>query len=234
VLVHGGRQGSWSWRRLAPLLRTAGHDVYAPTLSGLADRRHLLTPSIDLDMHVQDIQALLYFEDLHDVVLVGHSYGGMVITAVCETDARERVAQLVYLDALVPRPGETAYDLMAPSITAELRASVATDGDGWRVPARTGNGVFGLTDPAEVAWALPRLSDQPASTYEQPLRGNAGAESLPRHFIRFTEPAVIPDYVVDRARLEPGWTYAEVAAPHAGALSHPDAVASTLLMTLQS
>jgi pimeloyl-ACP methyl ester carboxylesterase len=234
VLVHGGRQGSWSWRRLAPRLRSAGHDVYTPTLSGLADRRHLLTPNIDLDTHVEDVRALLYFEDLRDVVLVGHSYGGMVITAVCETDARERVGQLVYLDALVPHPGEAAYDLMAPRIAAELRASVAADGDGWRVPARTGEGVFVLTDPADVAWVGARLSDQPVSTYEQRLRANTGAESLPRHFIRFTEPAVIPQHVVDRARRAPGWTYSEVAAPHAGALSHPDAVASALLITLRS
>src|SRR4051795_8938433 len=87
VLVHGGRQGSWSWSRVAPRLRAAGCDVWTPTLSGLADRGHLLAPSIDLDVHVEDVRALLEYEDLQNVVLVGHSYGGMVITALCETDA---------------------------------------------------------------------------------------------------------------------------------------------------
>jgi pimeloyl-ACP methyl ester carboxylesterase len=233
VLVHGGRQGSWSWSRLAPLLRSLGHDVYAPTLTGLADRGHLLAPGIDLDLHVQDIRGLLQYEDLHDTVLVGHSYGGMVITALCETDARERIADLVYLDALIPTPGDTAYDLMNPDITASLRRSVAEDGDGWRVPARTGDGVFGLTDLDDLEWASARLSDQPAATYTQPLRSNAAAATLPRHFIRFTDPAVIPDHVVDRARLDPAWRYSEVAAPHAGALSHPAEVAAALLATLE-
>lgn len=229
VLVHGGRQGSWSWARVAPRLRAAGCDVRAPTLTGLADRGHMLAPSIDLDTHVEDVRALLEYEDLHDVVLVGHSYGGMVITAVCETDARARIAALVYLDALIPEPGECAYDLMAPEITANLRKAVAREGDGWRVPARTGNGVFGLTDPADVAWASARLSDQPAATYTAALRTDAAARTLPRAFIRFTAPAVIPDRVVDRARRNASWRYTEVAAPHAGSLSHPDEVTRTLL-----
>jgi len=163
---------------------------------------------------------------------VGHSYGGMVITALCETDARKRIAALVYLDALIPRPGDNAYDLMAPEITANLRQSVARDGDGWRVPARTGNGVFGLRDPDDVAWASARLSDQPAATYTDALRSDAAARTLPRTYIRFTTPAVIPEHVVDRARKDPSWRYAEVAAPHAGPLSHPDEVARALLDVL--
>lgn len=232
VLVHGGRQGSWSWTRVAPRLRAAGHAVWTPTLSGLADRAHLLSPSIGLDTHVEDVRALLEYEDLHDVVLVGHSYGGMVITALCETDARQRIAALVYLDALIPRPGDNAYDLMAPEITANLRQSVARDGDGWRVPARTGNGVFGLSDPDDVAWASARLSDQPAATYTDALRSDAAARTLPRTYLRFTRPAVIPEHVVDRARKDPSWRYAEVAAPHAGPLSHPDEVARALLDVL--
>lgn len=232
MLVHGGRQGSWSWRRVAPLLRAAGCAVYAPTLTGLADRGHLLARTVDLDVHVEDVRALLEYEDLADVVLVGHSYGGMVITALAETDARPRIAALVYLDALVPRPGDTAYDLMAPEITANLRASVARDGNGWRVPARTGDGVFGLTDPDDIAWAAARLSDQPEATYTAQLRSDVAAASLPRHYIRFTAPAVIPEHVVDRARRDPSWRYSEVAAPHAGPLSHPREVARALLATL--
>lgn len=233
VLVHGGRQGGWSWTRVAPRLRAAGCEVWTPTLSGLADRGHLLSPSIDLDTHVEDVRALLTYEDLHDVVLVGHSYGGMVITALCETDARDRIAALVYLDALVPQPGDTAYDLMAPEITANLRESVAREGDGWRVPARTGNGVFGLTDPDDVGWASARLSDQPAATYTDALRSDAAARTLPRAYIRFTAPAVIPEHVVDRARRDPSWRYTEVAAPHAGPLSHPDEVTRALLELLR-
>jgi pimeloyl-ACP methyl ester carboxylesterase len=232
VLIHGGRQGGWLWVRVTPLLRSAGWDVYAPTLSGLADRAHLLTPAIDLATHIEDVRALLKFQDLHDVVLVGHSYGGMVITALCETDALPRIAELVYLDALIPRPGDSAFDLMPPELTASIREAVAGEGDGWRVPGRTG-GVFGLTDPADVAWAGARLTDQSAATYTDTLRSDTAASSLPRHFIRFTDPALIPDHVVDRARLDPTWTYAEVAAPHGGALSHPNEVARAILAAVQ-
>jgi pimeloyl-ACP methyl ester carboxylesterase len=214
---------------VAPRLRAAGCAVVAPTLTGLADRAHLLAPTVDLDLHVEDVRALISYEDLTDVVLVGHSYGGMVITALAETDVRPRLAGLVYLDALVPRPGDTAYDLMTPEITANLRASVAADGDGWRVPARTGDGVFGLSDPDDVAWASARLTDQPEATYTQPLRSDAAAGTLPRHYIRFTAPAVIPEHVVDRARRDPSWRYSEVAAPHAGPLSHPDEVTLAIL-----
>lgn len=232
VLVEGAWHGGWCWRKVAPLLRAAGHDAYAATLTGLGERLHLASPAIDLTTHIQDVANVLEYEDLREVVLVGHSYGGMVITALAETDARSRLAALVYLDALIPQPGDTAYDLMAPEITANLRASVARDGDGWRVPARTGDGVFGLTEPADVAWAAARLSDQPEATYTAPLRSDTAARGLPRHYIRFTDPAVIPDHVVDRARHDPSWTYREVAAPHAGPLSHPADVARALLETL--
>lgn len=183
-------------------------------------------------MHVEDVRALIEYEDLQDVTVVGHSYGGMVITALAETDVRPRLAALVYLDGLVPQPGDTAYDLMAPKITANLRASVARDGDGWRVPARTGDGVFGLTEPDDIAWASARLSDQPEATYTAPLASDAAARTVPRHYIRFTAPAVIPEHVVDRARRDPAWRYSEVAAPHAGPLSHPADVARALLETL--
>jgi pimeloyl-ACP methyl ester carboxylesterase len=229
VLVHGGRQGGWSWQRVARRLRASGCEVLAPTLTGVGERAHLLRPEIDLDAHVADMRAVLEYEDVRDAVLVGHSYGGMVITAACEGVPAGRVAGLIYFDALLPRPGENAYDLMNPAITTDLRAAVTSDGDGWRVPARTGRGVFGLTDPADVAWAGARLTDQPARTYEQPLRSDAAASTYPRAFIRCTHPAVIPDEVVARARDDRSWHYSEIAGPHAAMISMPDAVADALL-----
>ena len=105
VLVHGAWHGGWCWSRVAPLLRGAGYPVFAPTLTGLGERLHLLTPQVDLDTHVRDITSLLDYEDLHNVILVGHSYGGMVISGVAET-AGTRLAQLVYLDAFLPEDGK--------------------------------------------------------------------------------------------------------------------------------
>jgi pimeloyl-ACP methyl ester carboxylesterase len=229
VLVHGGRQGGWSWQRVARRLRALGHEALTPTLTGVGERAHLLRPEIDLDAHVADLLAVLEYEDVRDAVLVGHSYGGMVTTAACEAVPPGRIGSLIYFDALLPRPGENAYDLMNPTITADLRAAVASQGDGWRVPARTGRGVFGLTDPDDVEWAGARLTDQPARTYEQPLRSDAAASAYPRAFIRCTDPAVIPDDVVDRARNDLSWQYSEIAGPHAAMISAPDDVADALV-----
>jgi pimeloyl-ACP methyl ester carboxylesterase len=109
VLIHGAWHGGWCWKKLTPLLRAAGHEVYTPTLTGLADRAHLLSPQIGLNTHIADISALLEYEDLHNVILVGHSDGGMVITGVAEV-AAQRLAHLVFLDAFVPQDGQSLFD----------------------------------------------------------------------------------------------------------------------------
>ncbi len=113
VLVHGSMHGGWCWKRVAPLLRAAGHDVYTPTLTGLAERVHLAHPGIDLDAQIRDVLGVLEFEDLHDVVLAGHSYGAMVITGVADR-APERIGHLVYLDGAMARDGQTVLDLFPP------------------------------------------------------------------------------------------------------------------------
>src|SRR6185437_12915683 len=110
VLVHGGHHGGWCYKKVARLLRSAGHEVYSPTLTGLGERRHLLGPKVDLETHIADVVGVLEFEDLHDVILVGHSYGGMVITGVADR-ALERIKELVYLDAAHPRNGESLADV---------------------------------------------------------------------------------------------------------------------------
>src|SRR5262245_7560983 len=109
VLVHGGGHGGWCYQRVARLLRSQGHDVYTPTLTGLGEREHLLGPHIDLSLQIDDIVKMLFFEDLRDVILVGHSYGGMIITGVADR-ATDRVGHLVYLDAATPKNGESLAD----------------------------------------------------------------------------------------------------------------------------
>lgn len=140
VLIHGGWHGGWCWKKLAPLLRVAGHDVHAPTLTGLGERAHLLCPEITLSTHVQDIVALLKYEDLQGVVLVGHSYGGMVMTAVAE-EVSERLAQLVYLDAFVPLDGQALGDLADPAFLPAWKPELkptARAGGCRRLPLRDG------------------------------------------------------------------------------------------------
>ena len=109
VLVHGGWAGGWQWREVAGLLRAAGHEVFTPTLTGLGERVHLANPDIGLDTHIQDILMVLEYEELRDVILVGYSYSGMVITGVAEL-APERISQLIYLDAFVPQDGQSMLD----------------------------------------------------------------------------------------------------------------------------
>ena len=183
VLVHGAWHGGWCWSRVAPLLRGAGYPVFAPTLTGLGERLHLLTPQVDLDTHVRDITSLLDYEDLHNVILVGHSYGGMVISGVAET-AGTRLAQLVYLDAFLPENGKALKDYSP----IDLEGLARTRGDGWRVPPTGSARDFGVTDEKDIAWVDTRLGDQPLKTFTQPARLSGKTSSPPaRAFIRFTK-----------------------------------------------
>jgi pimeloyl-ACP methyl ester carboxylesterase len=133
VIVHGAWSGAHAWRWVRPLLREAGHEVFTPTLTGLGERAHLATPETDVDTHVADVAAVLHFEDLADVVLVGHSYGGLVISALADRHP-ERVAQLIYLDADVPEDGDCEFDFFPADERAGLEEAARTRGDGWKVP----------------------------------------------------------------------------------------------------
>jgi pimeloyl-ACP methyl ester carboxylesterase len=177
VLVHGAWHGGWCWTKLSPLLRAAGHVVFAPTLTGLGERSHLLTRAIDLDTHITDIAQVLEYENLEEVVLVGHSYGGMVITGVADRSTA-RVGQLVFLDAFVPDGGKSLSDY-------GRRFPPATE-DSWHDPSPVPQG-FGVTNERDVAWMKARLTDMPRNCMTQPLRLSAkGVTSIRGTFIRCT------------------------------------------------
>ncbi len=160
VLVHGAWLGGWCWRKVTPLLRDAGHDVFAPTLTGLGERSHLLTRDVGLDTHITDIVQVLEYEDLSNVVLVGHSYGGMVITGVADK-ASDRISQLVYLDAMLPENGKAMTDYNNRKYAPITEAS-------WHDPAGAPQG-YGVTDPRDVAWVQKRLTEMPRKCMTQPL-----------------------------------------------------------------
>jgi pimeloyl-ACP methyl ester carboxylesterase len=134
VIVHGGWGGAWEWRAFAPLLQQAGHEVLRTTLTGLGERVHLASPEISLGTHVRDVVNALFYEDLRDVILVGHSYGGAVVTGAAER-VPERLAHLVYVDAFVPEDGQVGHGLLGPEVAADWRERVRTLGDGWRLPS---------------------------------------------------------------------------------------------------
>ncbi len=168
VLIHGGGHGGWCWRSVARLLRGAGHEVHAPTLTGLGERRHLIGPEVTLDTHVEDVAALLFHEDLREVILVGHSYGGMVVTGAADR-AADRVGRLVYLDAAIPVDGEALID-SSPGLRAFADVELV---DGVRLglwPRNVAGPLYGLHDPALAEWAMPRLSPHPWRTFESKLR----------------------------------------------------------------
>lgn len=182
LLVHGAWHSGRVWDRVVPLLESAGHRVLAPSLTGYGDKADLLGPEVGLDTHVQDIVALLDAEDLTDVVLVGHSYAGLVISSAANR-VPHRIAHLVYLDAMVPVDGENAVDVQPMTQTLIDNAT-----DGWRIPPfpefPPPRGLFGVTDPADVAWLRTMLSDQPVRCLQQRVRlDNPAADAIPRTHI---------------------------------------------------
>jgi pimeloyl-ACP methyl ester carboxylesterase len=133
VVAHGAWSSAWAWKKMRPLLRGAGHELWTPTYTGLGERAHLASPAVDLDTHIADVIGVLDMEDLRDIVLIGHSYGGMVATGVMDR-ARDRIAQVVYLDAFVPRDGQCLLDLQAAEVRDRMRELARTSGEGWRLP----------------------------------------------------------------------------------------------------
>ncbi len=231
VLVHGAMHGGWCWKKVVPRLRAAGHEVFTPTLTGLGERAHLAHAGIDLALHVQDVVAVLEYEELRGVVLVGHSYAGMVITGVAER-AADHLAQLVYLDAGVPRDGEAGLDLFAPEEAAAMRAQVAAAGEGWRLPPQGGERPWDVTAPDDVRWVRSKVTPHPFATFTQPLRlANHAAAALPRTFIHCTgaAPRGWRELALRRVRSEPGWRYRALASGHDAMVIAPRELADLLL-----
>jgi pimeloyl-ACP methyl ester carboxylesterase len=226
LVAHGAWSAGWAWKKMRPLLRARGHELYTPTHTGLGERSHLAHAGIDLDAHIADILAVLQFEDLRDVVLVGHSYGGMVATGVADR-AADRIARLVYLDAFVPRDGQSLFDLIGEAATARVREAARVEGEGWRVPA---NPMPPDTPEADVAWAGPRRMMQPLATFEQKLRLTGAAERLPRSYVYCTRPGPGDAFrqFAERARSEPGWRYDELDASHNPHITMPETLAALL------
>lgn len=230
VLVHGGAHGGWCYRDVARRLRAAGHDVFTPTLTGLGERAHLLSPEVDLDTHITDVVAVLHYEDLRDVILVGHSYGGMVITGAADR-AADRVGHLVYLDSVNPADGESLAVLAAPLMQAARAQARVVDGvELVLFPGTEPLPHYGVTDPDAIAWMSERLTPHPFATFAQPLRldDEAALATIPQTQIVCTSTLAGRD----PARLEPAraagrvW---DVDTGHDLMITEPDAVAGLLL-----
>jgi pimeloyl-ACP methyl ester carboxylesterase len=169
VLVHGAWHGSWCWERVRKSLRDAGHKVFTPTLTGLGERSHLNSAAINLSTHIADVVNLLRWEDLSDVILCGHSYGGNVIRGVADRTP-ERIRTLVYLDAFVPEDGECLFDFLSPEWAQQMRLQAQTAGDGWNVPPILAER-FNV-NLQDAAWVNTQCTSQSIASFEEHLRLN--------------------------------------------------------------
>lgn len=226
ILVHGAWHGGWCWGRVAPALRAAGHDVFTPTLSGLSDRAHVLSPAVDLSTHVEDIVRLIDAEGLNEVILVGHSYAGMVISGVAE--ARPDALRIrVHLDAFLPVDGEAAIDLLPEGPAHHYREAVAGPGFGWLIPPRSLE-VLGVTDQADLDWLTPRLTPHPWATYAEQISLSTAADSVPGAYIECVEWMRVFQPQAERAQAR-GWKGFEIPTGHEAMVTAPQHLTDILL-----
>jgi pimeloyl-ACP methyl ester carboxylesterase len=226
VLLHGAWHGGWVWQRVVPALRAAGHAVHAPTLTGVSDRGHLLSPSVGLATHIQDVVALIEAYDLGDVVLVGHSYAGQVVTGVADR-IPARIATRIYLDAFVGDDGDAAIDLLPEKVAGHYRESVAGPGFGWLIPVRSLS-VLGVSDEADLAWLTPRLTPHPWLTYTEPLRIAGDGETVPAAFVECVDWMRVFTPYAERARAG-GFDVRTIPTGHEAMVTAPDRLAGILL-----
>ncbi len=237
VLVHGAWHGGWCWRRVADRLEGAGARVLTPTLTGCGERAHLMGPDVGLDTHIQDVIAVIETEEATGVHLCGHSYGGMVVTGVCDR-IRDRIGSVLYLDAAVPSDGQTMIT-QSPDITpqdaaateAGLRA-LAPDGVAMQVfPDVT---IFGVAaGGADEAWLRRRLTPHPLKTWLDPIRlMHDEPDGLRRTYVHCVDPVLpMASFGAHYARLrnDPGWSVSTLATGHDAMITAPQAVADLLL-----
>ncbi|MFI6309858.1 alpha/beta fold hydrolase [Nocardia fusca] len=225
VLVSGAWHGGWCWQRVTPLLRAAGHDVFTPTLTGVSDNAHVLGPSVGLDTHIDDITRLVDFYALSDVILVGHSYAGQVITGVADRRP-EVISQRIYLDAFVGNNGDAAIDLLPEAVAEHYKESVEGQGEGWLIPTRALD-VLGVHDPEDLAWLTPRLTPHPWKTYTDRLTVSGAVDSVPASFIECTDWMRVFRPYAEKAA-DAGFVTREVATGHEAMVTAPHELARVL------
>ena len=232
VLVHGAWHGSWCWKRVRKALQARGHEVFTPTLTDIAERSHLLSPHVNLDTHIEDVVNLIRWEELSDVVLCGHSYGGCVISGVGDR-VPDRIGALVYLDAFVLEDGQSLHDTLPP-FQRDLQLEAALrDGEGWKVPPIPAE-VFNV-NAHDREWVNRQCTMQPLATFQQliKLRGRVDAVK-PVTFILATgfDNSPFPPFY-ERAKAK-GWKTLTMACGHDVMLDRPEELTRVLLDVVEA
>jgi pimeloyl-ACP methyl ester carboxylesterase len=227
VLVHGAWAGAHGWRHVRKLLIAGGHDVFTPSLTGIGERVHLASPQVDLTTHVTDVVNQVVFEDLVDIVLVGYSYGGVVVTAAAE-HIHDRIRELVFLDAFVPSDGDSAFDALNVSGPALIGL-----GDDWLIPPPPRD----YDDPEEAAWQRPRRVAHPVGCFTERVRVTEPLET--RDFgLTYIKASAEPRDTASgaafweagqRAKASPRWRYYEIDSNHMVASNKPAELAQLLV-----
>lgn len=240
VLVGGAWLGGWCWQPVARRLRDNGHDAYPVTLTGLGEREHLASPQVDLDTHITDVVNLIEFEDLHDVVLLGHSYGGIVVTGAADR-IPERISRLVYLDTGPLPDGAVLIETFPPEARRHIERQVEELGDGWRFPMPPPEELANMAsleglDDDHMRLLRSRATPQPFGTYTQPLRlENPDREELPKVGILCSfsldqvREMIASDSPLFRGLAGPEWSFVELPTGHWPMFSRPEDLAELLL-----
>lgn len=227
VLVHGAWHGGWCWDKVAAILRARGHTVHTPTQTGLGERSHLLSKSITLDTFVEDIVNVVKWEDLADFVLVGHSFGGNAISGVADR-MRDRVRQLVYLDAIMLESGQSPFSVL-PKDIVEARMKAAQESSGGLSLPPPKAAAFGITDAEQAAWVEARLTPHPLSTFTSPLKlANQVGNGVPASYVVCTDPIYGPLKASRDWVTAAGWKMVNIKTGHDAMVTAPDRLADVL------
>lgn len=227
VLVHGAWHGSWCWKRVRRALQARGQDVFTPTLTGVGERAHLLSPQVNLETHISDVVNLIRWEELSDVVLCGHSYGGCVVSGVADR-MPERIRALVYLDAFVLENGQCLHDTLPPEMRDGQLEEARTTGEGWKVPPIPAEAF--QVNAVDRDWVNRQCTRQPLATFQQPLRLTGGIGKIQNvTYILATGWAPSPFSQFSGKAKARGWKTLEMACGHDVMLDLPEQLSRELL-----
>ena len=232
VLVHGAWHGSWCWKRVRRALQARGHEVFTPTLTGVADRLHLLSPQVDLETHITDVTNLIRWEELADVVLCGHSYGGCVISGVADR-VSDRIGALVYLDAFVLENGQSNHDTLPAELRNAQIEAARQAGEGWKIPPITAEALG--VNAKDRDWVNRQCTMQPLATIQQPIHLTGAINRIENVTFILANgwgPSPFPPFY-EQAKAQ-GWKTLTMSCGHDVMLDQPEELVEELLALSRS